>query len=122
METASAPEPEFYRTSAGNLSNQAVAPLDHEKWISEQLDSNEWMSVPPNPSFIYFGEDIWTAELPTQKHVLLTCMRLKSRGKNPALVNIEVGSGIITKPPHGDTRQIWIVAQIQVRFSKKWRT
>jgi len=107
-------EPTFYVTPSGNLTNAKVIPLEHEAWIAEELDNPRWKSLLPNPSWFYLAEDMWTAELPTQKHVLLSAMRMKGRGNTPVYAAIKVGSGIISKPPQGIETKIWIVAEIQV--------
>jgi hypothetical protein len=108
--------PEFYQTEHGNSTNQKLIPLNHEAWLAEQWDSNNWIGMAANPSWIYFSEDMFSAELPFQKHIYLCKLHIKNRGNTPAYSSITVGKGIITKPPKGNEMKIWIVSQIQVSF------
>ena len=106
--------PEFYRTPEGNLTNQKIIPLNREKWLAEEYESNGWISMVANPSWKYFAEDMFSAELPFQKHIYLCKMRIKSRGNNQPYTSITVGAGIMTKPPKGYELKIWIISEIQV--------
>ena len=57
----------YLRTADGNLTNVvADAGVLHVQWVTAQMDSSSWQEMPKEPSYLYFGEDMWAAELPTQ--------------------------------------------------------
>lgn len=90
--------------------------VEHEAWLYEQYDNYKWISVPPNPSYIWFGPDIFCPELPFQKHLKLVRLQLKERGNKPIVASITVGEGLMTKTNLG-ILQIWIPYEIQVSYS-----
>jgi hypothetical protein len=105
----------YLRTGDGNLTNVvADAGVLHVQWVTAQMDSSDWQEMPKEPSFLYFSEDMWAAELPTQKHVLLYQMRMKRRGNTNPTAFIKIGGGLMTKTPVDEVTNIWIVSQIKV--------
>ena len=105
----------YLRTADGNLTNVvADAGVLHVQWVTAQMDSSDWQEMPKEPSYLYFGEDMWAAELPTQKHLLLYQMRMKRRGNTNPTAFIKIGGGLMTRTPVDEVTNIWIVSQIKV--------
>jgi hypothetical protein len=71
--------------------------------LDKEIISTQWktFNMPENPTFFWTEDDIYMARQPGRKSVSLTCLRIRSRGKNTEEVGmIRVGAGIVFQPEH----------------------
>jgi hypothetical protein len=99
-----------------NVQNRAAK---REMWLDEFINkghpASSWKTLPENMVYFWHAEDVFCPELPSQKHVKVSKLHFKGRGKDKEEAAVlEVGKAAVIALGKFEMVQVYIPYEIQV--------